>query len=216
MRLREADAYFAALAKEVTTPLVLVLTGGIAAGILADERTTDDIDFAILRYRRDILPQTEALLQRLAQQRGILVQYSTDIARGSSISYLDWQKHSHPYKRSGFVEIRVLDPYYWSIGKIARGTDRDLQDLSAVIRKQALDPAKLARLWAKALKKSPASTARFNVKKQMTAYLSSAGKAFGKAYDAEKVLALFERALQKKLSNVKGRAKEHFKLAVVR
>ena len=187
MNLREADAYFTALAREVSTPLVLVLTGGIAAGILADERTTDDIDFAILRYARKTLPQIEALVQRLAQQRGILVQYSSDIGRWSSVSFLDWKKHSRPYKRVGFLEVRVLDPYYWSIGKIARATGRDQNDLTAVIRKQKLDWKKLARLWAKALRKSPPSTSLFNARKQMEGFLRRAGQ--------EEALECFKRAL---------------------
>jgi hypothetical protein len=190
VNLREADAYFTALAEEVSTPLVLVLTGGIAAGILADERTTDDIDFAILKYARKTLPQIEALVQRLAQQRGILVQYSSDIDRWSSVSFLDWQKHSRPYKRVGFLEVRVLDPYYWSIGKITRATERDQADLSAVIKKQKLDWKKLARLWAKALRKSPTSTSLFNARKQMEGFLIRAGQ--------DEALECFRRALTAK------------------
>src|ERR1700722_8255300 len=113
MRLRDAEAYFSALAKEVETPLVLVLTGGVAASILADERSTDDIDCAVLHYVRKVWPQTEALVQRLAKKRRILVQYSADIDRWSSVSFLDWRKHSWLHKRQGFLEVRVLDPYYW-------------------------------------------------------------------------------------------------------
>ncbi|HTB23144.1 MAG TPA: DUF6036 family nucleotidyltransferase [bacterium] len=196
MRIKEADAYFKALSKEVQTPLVLVLTGGIAAGIMAAERATDDIDFAILRYARKSLPEIEALLQRLAEKRGILIQYSSDIGRWSSVSFLDWKKHSRPYTRQGFLEVRVLDPYYWSIGKITRGTDRDLKDLEAVIRRQTLDWKKLAALWAKALRKSPPSTALFNVRKQMEGFLVDAqGGIFNGDYDSDEAVAYFRKLL---------------------
>jgi hypothetical protein len=171
VKLKDAEAYFTALAREVDTPLVVALTGGMAASILADERTTDDIDFAILRYVKKDWPRTEALLKRLADDRRILVQYSSDIDRWSMVSYLDWKKHSLPYKRKGLVEIRVLDPYYWSIGKITRANGRDLDDLRAVIKKRGLDLKKMARLWVRALRKSPPSADLFNARKQMENFL---------------------------------------------
>jgi hypothetical protein len=196
MRIRDADAYFEALSREVRTPLVLVLTGGIAAGILADERTTDDIDFAILRYARKTLPELEALLQRLAKKRGILVQYSSDIDRWSSVSFLDWRRHSRPYVRLGLLEVRVLDPYYWSIGKIIRGTDRDLKDLEAVIRKQKLEWRILVALWAKALRHSPPSSALFNVRRQMEGFLKTSKKGtFDKNYDPAGAVVHFQNKL---------------------
>jgi len=194
MRIKDADAYFKALSGEVKTPLVLVLTGGIAAGIMADERTTDDIDFAILRYARKTLPELEALLQRLAKKHGVLIQYSNDIDRWSLVSFLDWKKHSRPYSRQGFLEVRVLDPYYWSIGKITRGIGRDLKDLEAVIRKQKLDWKKLASLWAKALRESPPSSALFNVRKQMENFLGDSKKGvFDSDYDPAGAVAYFRK-----------------------
>lgn len=204
MRIKDADAYFKALSGEVKTPLVLVLTGGIAAGIMADERTTDDIDFAILRYARKTLPELEALLQSLAKKHGILVQYSSDIDRWSSVSFLDWKKHSRPYSRLGMLEVRVLDPYYWSIGKITRGIERDLQDLKAVIRKQKLDWKKLASLWAKALRKSPPSSALFSVRKQMENFLGDSKKGtFDGDYDPVEGVAYFRKLLASKNISLK-------------
>jgi hypothetical protein len=204
MRIKDADAYFKALSREVKTPVVLVLTGGIAAGIMADERTTDDIDFAILRYARKTLPELEALLQKLAKKHGILVQYSDDIDRWSPVSFLDWKKHSRPYSSLGSLEVRVLDPYYWSIGKIARGIGRDLKDLEAVIRKQKLDWKKLASLWAKALRKSPPSSALFNVRKQMETFLGdSRNGVFDGDYDPAGAVAYFRKLPAPKNTSLK-------------
>lgn len=197
MMIRDADAYFKALSKETKSPLVLVLTGGIAAGILADERTTDDIDFAILRYVKKTLPELELRLQRLAAKHKILVQFSSDIDRWSSVSFLDWKKHSRPYKKLGLLEIRVLDPYYWSIGKITRGTERDINDLRSVIRKQKLDWKKLLKLWAKALRKSPPSTVLFNVRRQIEIFLRDSKKnTFDKDFDAETALEYFRKEIK--------------------
>jgi hypothetical protein len=196
MKVKDADAYFKALSREVQTPLVLVVTGGIAASILADERSTDDIDFAILRFVRKTLPDLDTLLQRLAKKRGILIQYSADIDRWSSVSFLDWKRHSRLYKRLGLLEVRILDPYYWSIGKITRGTERDLKDLVAVIRKQKLDWKKLTALWARALRKSPPSTALFNVRSQMENFLRSSKKrTFDRTYDRSLAVTYFQKKL---------------------
>jgi hypothetical protein len=194
MNLKHAESYFAALAKEVETPLVLALTGGIASNILADERTTDDIDFAILRYVKKDWPATETLLRRLAKKHGIAIQYHEDIGRWSMVSFLDWRKHSLPYKKAGMLEVRVLDPYYWSIGKITRGTERDLKDLRAVIRKRGLDWKKLARLWARALRESPISIRLSNVLRQMELFLRESKKnVFEKGYNPEKAVGYFKK-----------------------
>ncbi len=198
MNTRAVDAFFKAVSQELHTPLVVVLTGGIAASLLGDARVTDDVDFAIQKFVKKHLPSIENTLEQAAKRHGVIIQYSTDIDRWSQVSYLDWSKHSRPHKKFGHLEVRVLDPYYWSIGKIARGMTRDLKDLRAVIKKQKLDLAKLAKLWAKALKNSPSSIMLANVKRQMTAFLTSASKGRPNAASVSTDYAgVFQKELEK-------------------
>jgi len=199
MKLKDVERYFKALSKKAETPLVIALTGGIAAGILADERSTDDIDFAILRFVKNDWPRMEAELNSLAAKHGILIQFSTDIDRWSMVSYLSWRRHSRSYRRYGKLEVRVLDPYYWSIGKIARATQRDVEDLKAVAKKQKMNWKKMAGLWARALKKSPPSSGLHNVKRQMENFFREAkAGVFGKGYDPEEALLFIRKQFERK------------------
>ena len=175
MRPSEAEIFFAGLGRDLKRPVVIALTGGIAAGLLADPRVTDDIDFAILRaIQAD--EDLEKELQQAARRHKVVLQYSRDIDRWSSVTFLDWKKHSQPWKKFGKLEVRILDPYYWSIGKIARGTEWDLRDLEMVFKAQKMDWKKAAKLWARALRKSPPSSALFNARQRMERFFGSSGK----------------------------------------
>ena len=196
MNLKQANVFFASLGDELKTPLVIALTGGMAASLLADPRTTDDIDFAVLKAAK-AQKDWEAVLQKLASRHGVVLQYSEDIDRWSSVSYLDWQKHSRPWKKFENLEVRILEPLYWSIEKIARATQRDILDLEAVLKAQKIPWQKLVTLWARSLRNSPASTSLFNARKQMEGFLKeSGGKIWGKSFELEAALKKFHLALE--------------------
>ncbi len=200
MNLAQAESYFNDLGRQLPAQTVIVLTGGIAASLLADARTTDDIDFAVIKPLVRHWDEVSGLLTRLAAKRGIQVQFSEDLDRWSSVTLLDWKKHTRLHRKSGKLEVRILDPLYFSIGKITRGTERDVQDLRAVLRAQKTGWEPLVRLWAKALKKSPRSTALPLVKRQMLAFLKDEGPwVWGKRFKPEEAVGLFEMSLKKRL-----------------
>jgi len=59
-----------------------------------------------------------------------------------------------------------------------------------------MDWRKLTLLWAKALRKSPASSVLFNVRKQMETFLGSSKKGiFDEAYDASIDVVHFQKML---------------------
>ena len=196
MNLNQAEAYFTALGKQLPVHTVIVLTGGIAASILADARTTDDIDFALIKPLTQQWDAIALLLKKMAQKHGIDVYFSEDLDRWSSVTLLDWKKHTKLHRKTGALEVRILDPLYFSIGKITRATSRDIQDLKAVLMAQKVGWKPLLKLWAKALKKSPRSTALPTVKKQMENCIKEFGaEIWGKKFKVEEALALFQEAL---------------------
>jgi hypothetical protein len=197
MNLEQAEAYFSELGKKLPVHTVIVLTGGIAAGILADARTTDDIDFALIKPLTEHWDEVSELLHQMAKKHGIDIYFSEDMDRWGSVTLLDWKKHTTMHRKSGSLDIRVLDPLYFTIGKISRGTLRDVQDIEAVLKAQKVDWKPLVKLWAKALKKSPRSAALPRAKNQMEGFLNQSGQdIWGKTFDANEAIAVFRAALQ--------------------
>lgn len=196
MNLSQAEAYFSELGRRLPAQTVIVLTGGIAASLLADARTTDDIDFAVIKPLVRHWDAVAALLQNMAAKRGIQVQFSEDLDRWGAVSLLDWKRHTRLHRKSGKLEIRILDPLYFSIGKITRGTQRDVDDLVAVLKAQKAGWEPLVKLWAKALKKSPRSTALPLVKRQMLGFLRAQGPTIWKPFDPDEAVAKLQAALK--------------------
>jgi hypothetical protein len=198
MILSQAEAYFTELGKRLPAHTVIVLTGGIAASILADARTTDDIDFAVIKPLSKHWDAVSDVLHNMAKKHGIDIYFSEDMDRWSSVTLLDWKKHTKLHRKSGALDVRILDPLYFSIGKIARGTERDLADLEMVFKAQNVDWKPLVKLWAKALKKSPRSAVLPSAKRQMENFLKNSGpEIWGKLFKAEEAVALFREALAK-------------------
>ncbi len=81
-----------------------------------------------------------------------------------------------------------MDPFYWSIGKITRFWDQDLQDLMEVFGNLKPDPLKVAALWQKALKKSPKSSTLFLVKRNALYFFETFGpKLWGRSFSLVKI-----------------------------
>jgi hypothetical protein len=196
MNLEQAEAYFTELGKRVPTHTVIVLTGGIAASILADARTTDDIDFALIKPLTEQWDQVAELLNKLAKKHGIDIYFSEDMDRWSSVTLLDWKKHTTMHRKIGPLDVRILDPLYFSIGKIARSTDRDREDIKNVFKAQKVRWPQVLKLWAEALKKSPRSVVIPRAKRQMEEFLQDFGaEIWGKSFSAEEAINSFRQKL---------------------
>src|SRR5206468_1209422 len=103
------------------------------------KRVTFDIDFELmlLRPRRGSeWEDVQKAFEAVSRATGITPQYSDDIDRWSSIALPS--KASRLFEKIGKVEIRILDPALWSIGKLTRFLPTDVSDLVAVLK--ALEP----------------------------------------------------------------------------
>lgn len=203
MTERQIQRFFRVLARELNRSARVIVTGAAAGSLWGSVRPSLDIDFAITLARRDRRGQDalEAAIARTVRLTGIQANYAQDIDRWGQISLLDYRRHTMPYKRFGTLEVRLLDPVYWSIGKISRYLDPDVQDLLAVLTRRRVPTRRLMQTWARALRASPPSPARAQFRAQAEHFLRSHGRAiWGRSFDAQAAIRHFHRAAGIRLS----------------
>lgn len=197
MHPRAIDRFFRILDKEFDRRATMIVTGAAAGSLWGHVRPSRDIDFGIELAGRN--PQGweafQAAVERTSRRTGIGVNYAEDIDRWGSISLLDYRRHTVPYRRFGKLSVRLLDPVYWSIGKLGRYFDLDVHDVVAVLRRTRVPALRLIRVWAKALRESPRSPAVFQFRLQVEHFLSAHGCAiWGRRFDARAAIEQFRRA----------------------
>lgn len=199
MTSQQIQRFFRTLAKEWPHAARMILTGAAAGSLLGRVRPSVDVDFAVRLSRRTLAAwkDFEAAVARTTGLTGIHTNYAEDIDRWGSISLLDYTRHTRPYRTFGKLDVRLLDPAYWSIGKLSRYLDPDVRDLVAVLRRQRVPVDRLIRLWAIALRKSPRSLASTQFYQQAEHFLRAHGRAiWGRTFDAEDAVRRFALACQ--------------------
>lgn len=194
MKRSFVDRFFRELDREWRRPAEVILTGAVAGSLFGHVRPSVDIDFEIRAARR-----TGGLLgdviRRISEKTGVTVNYAEDISHGSMISYLDYRRKALPYKRIGRLEIQLMAPRYWTIGKMARFLELDIRDLVEVIRKKGLSADGLARLWGKALARSPLSLASGQFRDHVIYFFERYGKSvWGKGFDGSPAVRSFKKS----------------------
>ena len=92
------------------------------------------------------------------------------------------------------LKVDALEPLYFTLGKISRSLDQDLDDIAAVVKAEKIAGRDLAKLWAEALKNSELSSELLNIKRQMIYFLKVKGSDL---WPSEKNLVdLFENTLK--------------------
>ena len=191
MNKAQIDRYFATLSKVYPKPCRIILTGAAAGALYGRVRATMDVDFGA--SVRDWDGFTKAI-QLVQTRTGISSQYTEDIDRWSSITFLDYRKHTYLYKRFGRVEVRLMEPAYWAIGKLARYLDPDIQDLVRVLKKTGTSWRDVASVAGKALRASPRSTASMLFRRQVEDFLGKRGKSiWGRSFKKDEALAHFHK-----------------------
>ena len=110
------------------------------------------------------------------------------------IAYLNYRKTSIPYKKIGQIEIRLMAPEYWTIGKMTRFLEIDVKDIIKVVTKKRLRARGLVSLWARALRASPLSMTKGQFRRNVEKFLNSHGKKlWGTAFDKQKAINDFRR-----------------------
>ena len=198
MSPRQIDRFFGLLARELDQPVTVILTGAAAGSLWGHVRPSRDIDFAIRPARRGAIQwqRIEESIAHATQRSGVSVNYAEDIDRWGAISLMDYALHTQPYRRFGNVRVRLLDPAYWSIGKISRYLDPDVQDLVGVLSRHPVPAQRLLKIWARALRASPRSTTSTTFRRQAEHFLRTYGmRIWGKRFNAEHTIRTFQELL---------------------
>jgi hypothetical protein len=195
--------FFDDLGRRIDRPVQVLLTGG-AAGILQGvKRATLDIDFEIRlksaareSHAGDPWEAVQSAIEASARATGITPQYDEDIDSWSSIALPS--KRSRLYRRFGKVEVRILDPVLWAIGKLTRYLSTDIQDLRIVLKNANTSPTGAVKLWGNALGISPASSSQSTFRKQVETFLDQyAREIWGPDADSAELKRLFLTSAQK-------------------
>lgn len=200
MNAREISRFFRLLASLYREPCTIILTGAGAGALYGKIRATMDLDFALKfktssgRKKEKLWAKFSEAVYKVTARSGIAAQYAEDIDRWSAISYLDYEKHTLRFKRFGSLVVRLLEPSYWAIGKLARYLDPDIRDVVEVMKKTQTRPQTLAKVLGRALKESSRSTACELFRRQVEDFLARYGKKiWGKEYAVKKSILLFHK-----------------------
>jgi hypothetical protein len=194
MNIVDIHRFFEALSLRVRQPVRVLLTGGAAAILQGVKRATFDIDFEIaFKHAGGHWDDLQKAIEDTAKSTGITPQYAEDIDQWSSIALPS--KKSRLYRRFAKVEVRVLVPGLWAIGKLARYLSTDLQDLRLVLKAAETRPKAMAKLWGTALGISPASSSQVTFRKQVESFLDQhAREIWGARTDSEELKRVFLEA----------------------
>ncbi len=197
MNKKQIDNFFKIVDAEFRQDARAILTGAAVRSIIGSNSPSIDIDFAIdlKNHSEQNWKQLESAIRKAIDRTGIQVNYAEDIDRWGMITLLDYKNHTKLYKKIGKLAIRVLDPAYWSIGKITRFLNPDILDMIHVFRKTGIQPSRLAKIWGKALMASPRSTALPRFRRHVEDFFLSYGKKiWGNSFNPSKAVKQFHKS----------------------
>lgn len=193
MNQRDLDRFFRTLSVRWRHPTTILLIGGAGSFLLGGARPTLDVDFEVRFHSGKATWEAfEAAMRDVTAQTGIGAQYAESVERWSQLTLLDYRRHTKRTGRFGAIDVHVLEPAYWSIGKMGRYWDQDIQDMVAVFQRHKPDPLALARLWHRAIMRSPKSTQLQLAKRQALHFFETFGtKIWGSSFSMEPIRRLF-------------------------
>ena len=207
MKKNIVDLFFIELDRALSSPASVILTGAAAGAIYGNVRHSVDVDFEIRLKRkqgdRDQDELLQDLIRRVSSKLGIAANYSDDISHWSMISYLNYRRSSILYKKIGQMDIRLMAPEHWTIGKMARFLEIDVNDIIKVVKKKRLRAGPLVSLWARALRASPLSLAKGQFRRNVEHFLNMYGKKlWGRNFGRQKTVNDFRRLAGLKTASV--------------
>lgn len=197
MKPKQIEHFFKVLSDQLQAPATVYLTGACAAALWGGVRPSQDIDFGLRLPARSRVTwdHVHACVQKASHITGIAASVAEDIDRWGMITLLDYQKRSQRHSRIGRLDLRLLSPAHWAIGKLTRYIESDVSDLVTVFRRQQLQPLPAVRLWGRALRASPPSSSQFQFRCHVESFLSLHGKAaWGHKFDAVAAVHAFHLA----------------------
>lgn len=176
MHKRQIDFFFRELDKALGLKADIILLGASAGSLMGHIRPSFDIDFEIrLGQARQNRKKIEETILRTARKARVAVNFSENVDHWSMVSYLDYRKTALPYKKFGKLNVKLIAPEYWTIGKMARYYALDAKDIAAIIKRKKLKLQPLVRLWRRALESSDLSLELGQFKTHMTHFLRTYG-----------------------------------------
>lgn len=200
MKRQQIDQFFKILDAALRRPAEVILVGAGAASLMGHIRPSLDIDFEI-RYprmraagERDRLEQA---IRKASNQTGLAADYSENVSHWSMIDFSDYRQTAVPYKKIGKLKIKIIAPACWTIGKMGRFYELDIQDMVQILRKNKVPAARVIRVWAKALKGSALSLELGQFREHVHYFLRRyAKKIWGAGTNAEALIQTFEKKIQ--------------------
>lgn len=185
------DNFFTKLSLKIKDETKIILLGGSASLLLGGVRPTKDIDFEIKSGSKpEFVAQS---IEKTEKETGVKTEFSENVDHWSMISFLDYQNHTVPYKKFGAISVEILKPEYWSIGKMARFYESDVQDMVHVFTHQKTKHDDLLKVWENALKASPLSDQLLPFKQHCKQFLDLYGKQiWGSQFNLKKIGSLYE------------------------
>lgn len=200
MTPKRIEHFLTVLASELRHPARVYVTGAAAAALWGRVRPSVDVDLGIELVSRSTdrvhdWQSIETAVERTKRLTGIPANVAEDIDRWGMITLLDYRRTSRRYRRFQQLDVRLLHPTNWSIGKLTRFLDSDIRDVTEVFRAQKVQPAAAARTWGLALRASPPSTTQFQFRRNVAHFLARQGRTiWGRAFDPAATIRAFERA----------------------
>ena len=200
MTPKRIEHFLAVLASELGRPARAYVTGAAAAALWGRVRPSVDVDLGIellaTRERRPAGWQVvETAIDRTTKLTGIPANVAEDIDRWGMITLLDYRRSSRRYRRFEKLDVRLLNPTNWSIGKLTRFLDSDIRDVTAVFRLKRITANSAARTWGRALRASPASTTQMQFRRNVEHFFRHhGGSIWGNRFEPGSPLRVFERA----------------------
>ncbi len=193
---KQIHEFFEVLARELDRPARVILIGAAAGALWGSVRPSQDVDFEIRvagsgpAGERDI----QTAIQRAVEATGVQANYAEEIGRWGMISLADYRRHTALYRRFGKLELRLLDPAYWAIGKLDRYVQSDAQDLLFVLRKRRPSLRHATRVWGRALRQSPLSETKLLFRRHVGHFLRTHGREiWGERFDPAEAVRAFHR-----------------------
>ncbi len=204
MNPKEIERFFKGIAKDFNEEATVYLTGAAAGALMGGVRPSMDVDFGV-QLKSGKAQQWDRLAEAIEKNKrltGLGSNYDEDIDRWGMITLMDYQKHAKLFKQYGQLKVKVLEPAYWSIGKMTRYLQPDIADMEMVFRKKKVPAALLAEVWGRALKSSPRSASLLLFRRQVEDFFIHSGpKIWGKTFDPVKAIQTFHQSSGLKLKN---------------
>lgn len=197
MKPERIKAFFAALAEELPGRARVYLTGAGAAALWGGVRPSDDLDFGLELPANAPLTweRVYEAVRRTTARTGISASVAEDIDRWGMITLLDYKAKSTCAFEVNGLQVRLLEPTRWAIGKLTRALQSDLEDVTTVFRKQKVVPSAAARVWGEALRASPPSTVQFQFRRNVEGFFTKRGRAiWGAGFDSTATITTFRKS----------------------